>query len=376
MEKFESRPIRAEIDLNALQHNIDVIKQYVPNSKIMAVIKADAYGHGVVDIAKALTNCEALGVTCLTEALDLRQAGIRNRIIIMQSFYVPEELPDIFAQDLEVMVHNFTQIDQLQKSSCGPIKIWPKINTGMNRFGFKPHDYQKLMQSLASMQEIKIMGLMTHLSSSSELDNLKTERQIELFEKTTSSFIGDKSVANSAAIMTLPGAHTEFVRPGAMLYGMAPFPNTVGAQYNLQPVMRFKTKIIAIQQLRAGDKVGYGETYTCPKDMSIGVLAVGYGDGYPREAPNGTPIYVRGKKVPLVAKVTMDTVSIDLSSIPEADVGDDAILWGPELPIEEVATYMHVNPRALTTGIAVRVPKEFVGIKVQKPTKAQVVGSI
>lgn len=340
-----SRPAEVVINLSALRHNFSRIRTLAPDSRIMAIVKADAYGHGIARIAQALENADAFGVACLEEAQELRQANIKQRIILLEGPYAREELAEIRQLGLDIVVHDLSQIEMLEQQSSNeqvgrkPLNIWLKVDTGMHRLGFSPELASAAYTRLKQIVWVDEIRLMTHLARANDRQNSMTQTQIACFNQLQATLSGEKTVANSAAIIAFPEAHLDWIRPGIMLYGVSPFHDSFGPQEGLQPVMTLQSKLITVRQLKAGEPVGYGATWRCPVDMSVGVVAAGYGDGYPRHAQSGTPVLVNGKRVELIGRASMDMLTVDLRTQPQAKTGDPVILWGDGLPVEEVANY-------------------------------------
>lgn len=353
---------RALIDLAALRHNLRRVREAAPGKHIMAIIKADAYGHGLIRIARALTpDVDSLGVARLEEAVRLRDAGIAQSITLLEGFLEAAELVVIVQQRLNVVVHRREQIAILEQASLKPpLGVWLKVDTGMHRLGIAPAEVKQAWQRLQSCSGIETLGLMTHLANADDRSDNVTLRQLEYFNQTTAGITAPRSIANSAGILGWPESHADWVRPGVMLYGVSPFAGGHGEQEGLQPVMTLCSRLIAVNRLHKGDAVGYGGSWVCPEDMPVGVIAAGYGDGYPRHAESGTPVLVNGRRVPLIGRVSMDMITVDLRSQPQARVGDPVILWGRGLPVEEVARYASTIPYELLCGVARRV--EFVEI--------------
>jgi len=364
-----ARALKALINVGALQQNLAKVRARVPHQKIMAMIKADGYGHGLVNVAVALKDADAFGVACLEEALALREAGIKNRIILMSGFYdARSELPLILELNLELVIHHEGQVNDLTLAcskaeviSCAfpAIPVWIKINTGMNRLGFQCDQVQTVFETLSQCSLVKHQGLMTHFARSEEADNVETAAQIDRFFQTVEALPGEKSLANSAAILGMPASHADWVRPGILLFGVSPYPGRIGHDEGLTAVMTLQSELIAIQSVKAGGAVGYGGAYVCKKDTRIGVVAAGYGDGYPRLMPTGTPVLVNGRAVPLVGRVSMDMLTVDLESQPEAKIGDIVQLWSPDLPVERVAAAAGTSAYELLTRLTKRVPFEI-----------------
>jgi alanine racemase len=333
-----SRPFTVELDLSALHHNVKRIRDIAPQSKILAMVKANAYGHGLIPIAQALTDVEGLGVSCSEEALYLRQAGLNHRIVLMEGLFSIDELPLLANYELDTVIHDQRQLSWLtQRPLPHPINVWLKINTGMNRLGFSIKDFAAVLQKLNLCSWLNIVCVMTHFSNADKPDDTMTTYQIKQFESAINQGTFAKSLANSAAILAFPRVHADWIRPGLMLYGVSPFAEASGVQHALRAVMTLKSEIISISQLESGDRVGYGGTWIAPKPHRVGVVAIGYGDGYPHSAESGTPILVNGKLAELVGQVSMDMLTVNLSNQPDAKIGDPVVLWGAGLPIEQVA---------------------------------------
>ncbi len=351
-----ARALKAFIDALSLKHNFEHVQSITSNKKVLAMVKANGYGHGVVHVARALKDADAFGVACIEEAVALRSAGVHNRIVLMEGFFNAEdELPEILRLNLEPVIHHEGHLEALRLLSQ-PIKVWIKINTGMNRLGFKPNKFSEVYEKVSQMTAVKIAGLMTHFATADDINNPNTAFQMEEFFATIQNCKEATSLANSAGILGWKASHGDWVRPGIMLYGVSPFSGRHGLEEGLQPVMSLQSEIIAIQTLKQGESVGYGREFKCPKDMRIGVVAIGYGDGYPRVAPNGTPTLVNGKLAPLVGRVSMDMITVDLSEHPEAEIGDPVQIWGRNLPVETVAEFIGTSAYELLTGLSPRVP--------------------
>ena len=337
-----TRPAYIHIDTDALVHNLACVRKQAPNSRVMAVIKANAYGCGIEQAGAALQAVsDAFAVCSIEEALTLRNTGITIPILLLEGFFQAEELSLICDNDLEIVVHHQAQVNALTHTELKkPVKIWLKLNTGMNRLGLLPEQFKaawnQLNQSSGVMQPI---CLMTHFACADFKEDDITLKQIKCFEHFTKNLPGERSLANSAGILAWPQSHCDWVRPGIMLYGVSPFAEQNGYEYGLKPVMSFYSQLIAIQSLKKGDAIGYGRKWVCPEDMKIGVVACGYGDGYPRHAPNGTPVFVNEKRASLVGCVSMDMLTVNLCDHPDAKIGDHVELWGKKLPVEEIARH-------------------------------------
>jgi alanine racemase len=352
-----TRPARVVINLAALKHNLSRVRELAQRSKIMAIVKADAYGHGITRVARALQSVDAFGVACLEEARELRAAGIQQPVILLEGPYTGAELDEIVALKLEIVVHDESQVCMLENAKlANPVVVWLKIDSGMHRLGFLPDLFNRIWQRLTDCVAVADkIRLMTHLGNASERNDKITLMQLQCFQSVTGKLVAEQSVANSAGIIAYPATHADWVRPGLMLYGVSPMNDSSSRDENLQPVMTLESRLIAVKYLRVNDPVGYGATWHCPEDMLIGVVAAGYGDGYPRHAPSGTPVMVNGQKVGLVGRASMDMLTVDLRKQPNARVGNPVILWGEGLPVEDVAKHAGTIPYELLCGVHKRL---------------------
>ncbi len=330
------RPIRARIDSAALRHNLDAARRRAPRSRICAVVKANAYGHGLARAARAFAAAEGLALIELEAALELRRAGERRPIMLLQGFFSPEELEPIAAHGLTTVVHDTEQLAMLEKARLPKrIAVVAKLNTGMNRLGFPAENVRSVLDRLRNCPSAGAVALMTHFA---DADGKRGVRwQLERFEAATAGVDLPRSLANSAALLRYPESHKDWVRPGIMLYGCSPFPDESAETLGLKPAMTLASELIAVRDLRPGDSVGYGGTYSASGPMRIGIVACGYADGYPRHAPTGTPILVCGRRTRTLGRVAMDMLFADLTGIPEAAVGSPVTLWGEGLSADEVA---------------------------------------
>lgn len=346
----------AVIHLQALANNYRVIKAYAPNSKVLAVLKANAYGHGLERIAQALPQADAFGVARISEAIALRKAGISQPIVLLEGFFSVDELDLLSEYNLETIIHNQEQLQAIIQTTFNtPIKVWLKIDTGMHRLGITPDEFETFYKTLKQSNNVQdSLILMSHLGCADNVKDKTTESQLSLFEKLIPTD-SECSLANSAAICAWPSTHYGWVRPGLMLYGVSPMIELGNEQQVLQPVMTLKSSIISTRKIAKGESVGYGSTWNSNESTHIAVIAIGYGDGYPRHAENGTPVYVNGRIVPLIGRVSMDMITVDLGTNAIDKVGDEAILWGADLPIEEVAKYATTIPYELLCNISRRV---------------------
>jgi alanine racemase len=360
-----SRPTYMTIDLDALKHNLARVRTYAPAQSVIAMVKANAYGHGVERVALALANgADAFGVASLDEGLRLREAGIKQPIVLMEGLFYADELQEAAHQQFTLVIHHLPHIEMLEKAShiSQPFSIWLKINTGMHRLGIPIDHLSAYYQRLLNLPIVnKPIGLMTHFAEADVLNSTATMSQYELFEKTIAGLSGPRSLANSAAILAHPHTHGNWVRPGLILYGASPFTHQTGSDHQLKPVMTLRSQLIAITEVKKGNKVGYGGTWTAEEDTRFGVVAIGYGDGYPQFAQPGTPILVNGIECPLIGRVSMDMLTVDLKSVPEAVIGDPVILWGAGLPVERVAQFSRTSAWEILTRMTPRPKLDIKG---------------
>lgn len=347
----------ALIDTKALQHNLGRVRAAAPDSRVIAVIKADGYGHGMTRVAHALSAADAFGVARLAEALALREAGIAHRLLLLGGVTSTEELHVAAQKRIQLVVHHDEQIELLEKSRLAtPVQVWLKLDIGMHRLGFLADRFAQAWQRLNDCSVVSgTPKIMAHFSNADDRADTTTAEQLAYFERISQAWSAERSLANSAAILSKPQSHYQWVRPGIMLYGVSPFTDDFAEAEDLHPVMTLSTQLIAIKSLRQGDKVGYGGTWQCPTDMSIGIAAIGYGDGYPRHAASGTPVMLRGQRSQIIGRVSMDMIAIDLRHIPDAAVGDRVTLWGRGLPVEEIAEYANTIPYELLCSVTRRV---------------------
>ena len=310
------RPIQARIDLSALEYNLQIARR-LSHTRVMAVIKAAAYGHGLLRTAEALNAADGFALLDIHDAMQLREAGFRQRILLLEGFFTPEDLPLIAEYDLACVVHNAQQIAMLDAyPRRGKLSVWLKVNSGMNRLGFAVQEIPAVMEQLQAHPAVSEITLMTHFSHADEATGVAT--QLEKFNALAAPYRVARSLANSAALLRYPATHADWVRPGIMLYGASPFVDTSAQQLGLRPVMTLQSEIISVCELRSGDYIGYGGHFRADASMRVGVVACGYADGYPRHAPSGTPVLVQGQRTRLLGRISMDMLSVDLSAIPSA----------------------------------------------------------
>ena len=339
-----ARPTNATIHTDALRHNLSQVRALAPRSRVMAVVKADGYGHGLERVARALQGADAFGVAALSDAERLRAAGLSQPIVLLSGFDAPDDIAQLRRLNVETVVHHATQVAMLEQAPDGDaIRCWLKVDSGMHRLGFAPEEVRDAHARLRALNTVADdIVLMNHFASSDEFadapsQGAQTKAQMRLFEAATSGLGGQRSLANSAAVLGWPDAHADWVRPGGALYGISVVAGTTGADFGLRPAMTLGTRLIAVNRVKQGERIGYSATGTCPEDMPIGVAAIGYGDGYPRHAPSGTHVLLDGRPAPIVGRVSMDLMTLDLRGHPDAKPGDPVVLWGEGLPVEAVA---------------------------------------
>lgn len=352
------RPTRVEINLTALAQNLAQVKVFVPKSKILAIIKANGYGHGLIRVAKQLTAADGFGVASIDEAILLRQNGFLHPIILLEGVFSEQEMPLVVLHRLELVIHSFYQLEWLEDliliNKNLQLTIWIKIDTGMHRLGFKPEQITELQAKIVKLNNSISINWLSHFSSSDSCVSF-TQQQMDLFNSLTKNSVGEKSLANSAAIERFPKSHLDWVRPGIMLYGAGKHQQLIPS---FKPVMSFYSQIIALKWIKKSDTVGYNNTWMADKNTFIAIVAVGYGDGYPRHAKSGTPVLIANQLVPLVGAVSMDMISVDVTKIAkEVFIGAEVTLWGKGLPVDTIADYADTISYELLCGITQRVPK-------------------
>lgn len=352
-----SRATTATIHVEALRHNLAQVRALAPHSRVMAVVKADGYGHGLERVAHALEGADAFGVAALSDAERLRAGGLSQRIVLLSGLDEPSDLAQLRHLGVDTVVHHESQLAMLEAdSNPEPLRVWLKFDTGMHRLGFAPARAREIHGRLRALPQVDSeLIVMTHFASSDEFGGGQTREQITEFGKATGALGGAVSLSNSAAVLGWPEAHRDWVRAGGALYGLSVVAGKTGADFGLKPAMTLSTRIIAVNRVARGERIGYSATWQCPEDMDVGVAAIGYGDGYPRAAPAGTPVLVNGVRVPLIGRVSMDLMTLDLRGLPKVRVGDPVTLWGPDLPVEQVAEAAGTISYELTCSITRRV---------------------
>ncbi|MBU2874854.1 alanine racemase [Marinobacter salexigens] len=360
-----SRPAVAEIKLDSIRANFQLARSLAPNGKTIAVVKADAYGHGAAEVARYLADdVEVFAVACIEEALALRAAGLRHPILLLEGFFEADELDVISREGLWTAIHSQTQLDALARSSIPhPLPVWLKVDTGMHRLGFSPEQATKAYGDLSRMRQVSAVTVMTHLANADndETQGITVANQISRLPSSLLKPEIELSLANSAGILAHKVARKHWQRPGIMLYGASPLAKENQYSEALRPSMTLKSRIIATKWVAPGDSVGYGGRFVAERSIRIGTVAMGYADGYPRQAIDGVPVLVNGKRTRLIGRVSMDMLTVDLTDIPEAGPDSEVEFWGDNLLANEVASYCDTIAYHLFTGVTKRVPRKYVG---------------
>ncbi len=354
--------VGATIDTVALRHNLEVVRRRAPLSRVMAVVKANAYGHGLVAVARALPTADAFAVARVGEGIALRDAGITQPIVLLEGVFDTEQLALAAAAGFELVVHVEQQIELLRAAPPGcTFDVWLKADTGMNRLGFKGEAFAAALQALTALPSVRPpVRLFSHFATADESETAFAAAQIHDFATLTAAARAPRSLANSAGLWTFPDGRFDWVRPGLLLYGASPFPGKLGADFDLRPVMTLKSRIIALKDVAVGERVGYGGVWTAERPTRLAIAAVGYGDGYPRSLGPGSPVLVAGQRAGLAGRVSMDMIGIDVTDLTRpACFGDPVTLWGEGLPVEEVAKSAGTIPYELLCGISQRVSVEI-----------------
>jgi len=350
-----ARPLVAHVELSALAANVARVRAYAPRAEVLAVVKANAYGHGLERVLPALDAADGLALIELDAAIRLREHGYRRPLLLLEGFFDASELDAIAAHALGIVVHSDDQVRMLERAALArPLDVWLKINSGMNRLGIDPGDARAMAARLDAASSVATLRLMTHFAASDAADGVA--EPLARFNAACAGLSYPRSLANSAGVVRYDEVGGDSVRPGIMLYGSSPFAQRAAEELGLAPVMTLRSRLIAVQSLARGDSVGYGATFVARDAMRVGVVACGYADGYPRHAPNGTPVLVCGRRVPMAGRVSMDMLTVDLSSVPQADVGSDVVLWGEGLPVDDVAQAAGTVGYELLCAIGPRVP--------------------
>ena len=356
-----SRPAAARIDLAAIRHNYRVAKALAPSARAVAVVKANGYGHGAVAVARALApEADAFAVACIEEALELRDSGVTRPILLLEGIFEPDELTLVERNDLTPVIHSQGQLDWLlQARPSRPLEVWLKMDTGMHRVGLAPEHFSNAHAALSACPHVGGIISMTHLARADELDSDATTRQLACFRDHAGQFATPRSLANSAAVLAWPAAHGDWIRPGIMLYGATPLNGPHPNSERLRPTMSLESALISVRELAAGEPIGYGGRFVCDRPTRVGVVAMGYADGYPRHAPDDTPVTVNGRLSRIIGRVSMDMLTVDLSNMPQARVGDPVQLWGDQVAANDVAAASGTIAYQLFTGVSRRIPLRY-----------------
>lgn len=351
-----SRPVQAQLDLQALKNNLQIVRRAAPGSRVWSVVKANAYGHGIDRIWSALSATDGFAMLNLEEAILLRERGWKGPILMLEGFFHADELPLFDKYRLTTSVHSNWQIKALQDARINaPLDIYVKVNSGMNRLGFQPDKARTVWQQLRALKNVGEMTLMAHFADAERPDGIAGA--MVRVEQAAEGLDCPRSLSNSAATLWHPEAHFNWVRPGIILYGASPSGQWQDiANSGLRPVMTLRSEIIGIQTLKAGDTVGYGSRYRAMQEQRIGIVAGGYADGYPRHAPSGTPVWVNGVRTGTVGTISMDMLAVDLTPCPQAGIGSPVELWGHEVKIDDVASAAGTVGYELMCALAQRVP--------------------
>jgi alanine racemase len=355
------RPARALIDLQALRHNYQLARE-LSGARALAVVKADAYGHGAVRCAQALEDqADGFAVACIEEALALREAGIRAPILLLEGFFEADELALIDQHDLWCVVHSQWQIEAVEQAQLSkPLTVWLKLDSGMHRVGLHPSDYQQAYRRLLASGKVSKIVLMSHFARADELECERTAEQLAIFQQAGAGLSAEVSLRNSPALLGWPQVPSDWVRPGIMLYGATPFEQAQELAARLRPVMTLESKVISVRELPAGEPVGYGARFVADRPTRVGVVAMGYADGYPRHAPTGTPVMVDGQPTRLIGRVSMDMLTVDLTDLPQAGLASRVELWGKQVLASDVAMAAGSIPYQIFCNLR-RVPLLYLG---------------
>lgn len=351
------------INRRALRHNLQRLRDLAPASKLVAVVKANAYGHGLLETARTLPDADAFGVARLEEALRLREGGITQPILLLEGFFNASDLPTLVDNQLQTAVHSPEQLAALEAADLSqPVTVWMKLDTGMHRLGVRPDQADDFYQRLSQCKNVRQpVNVVSHFARADEPECGATEKQLEIFNAFSDGKPGMRSIAASGGILLWPQSHYDWVRPGIILYGVSPLDGPRwGSEFGFQPAMSLTSSLIAVREHRAGEPVGYGGTWESDRDTRLGVVAMGYGDGYPRAAPSGTPVRVNGREVPIVGRVAMDMICVDLGPDAQDKSGDRVVMWGEGLPVERIASATGVSAYELITRLTSRVTMHYI----------------
>lgn len=354
------RPIVAHISESALTHNLRQVRRYAPQSRVMAVVKANAYGHGLLNAARGLKDTDAFAVLNVSEAVMLRDAGYQHPILLLEGIFSAEDMLLVDRYHLDIVVSHPAQLQWLLACALNmPIRVYLKLDSGMHRLGFQPQDYLQAVQHLAGAPHVRELVLMTHFANADIADG--TAAAMAVVNQRMSGLPYARSLANSAAIVQQPHTHADWVRPGIMLYGATPVAEKPASSLGLKPVMTLQSGLIAVQEIAAGESVGYGSLFTAGQPTRVGVVACGYADGYPRHAPTGTPVAVAGVMTRTLGRVSMDMLAVEITHIPQAGIGSPVELWGAQVPVDDVAQASGTIGYELLCAVTARVPFQIHG---------------
>lgn len=352
--------IRAVINGSALRANLRTVRKQASGAQVMAVVKANAYGHGLVPTALALPEADSFAVARLGEAVALREAGVAQPIVLLEGVFDAAQLAIAARMAFDLVVHHPDQLALLEQQAARDFVVWLKVDTGMNRLGFRSEDAPDALMRLRRLSPaLREVRLLTHLACADERDPAMTQRQLERFAPLARESGLASSIANSAGLLAFPAARAQWVRPGLALYGASPFAHRAAGSLGLTPAMTLETTVIATRRVAQGETVGYGGSWRAARDTRVAILAAGYGDGLPRSLPSGTPVLIAGHRAPLVGRVSMDMIAADVTDLADVAVGEPAMLWGPGLPVEEIAALAGTIPYELLCAISQRVPIEL-----------------
>lgn len=356
------RPLVATVDLTALRHNYLLAKQCAPQRLAFAVVKANAYGHGAREAVTALSEiADGFAVACLEEAEEVRLSAPNARILLLEGCFEPAEYLRAAELGLDITIQDHRQADWLLSAKLSrPLNVWLKLDSGMHRLGFTPADLRGCHAQLKGHASISELNLISHFACADERDHELTELQLERYSELLALPFDNCSLANSAAVLTMPQAHMAWIRPGIMLYGATPFADRSAKELGLRPVMTLTGALIAVRDVARGESVGYGAGWVAQRASRIGTVSCGYADGYPRSTPSGTSVVIQGQRVPLAGRVSMDMLAVDLTDLPQAQLGDAVELWGAQMPIDELAQACGTIGYELLTKVTGRVPRRYV----------------
>lgn len=351
-----ARKTIARIDPDAVAHNLARVRAYAPDSRVMAVVKADAYGHRIDLCLPALAGADLLAVATIEEARAIRRLGSDLPVLLLEGVQDYGDLAVAADLDLELTVHHAHQLEALERFGRSPARrVWLKIDTGMHRLGVPPETAADAYARLRALSGVGQVNLMSHFACAEQADHPLNAIQLERFRQACSGLEGERCLANSAGLINLPESRFEWVRAGLVLYGISPLDGRPGADLGLRPAMTLSAELMAVNDVAAGEHIGYGARFRAVRDMRVGVASIGYGDGYPRNMADGAPVLVRGRRCALSGRVSMDMITVDLTDCPEAAVGDEVVLWGCGLPVELLAEAAETIPYELVCRITRRV---------------------